>query len=145
VKKKLTGKLDITRPMGSGENIISMRLHDDATGLIVWELDISAEDFAMGITGLSSRPVTFALFAAEFAGGRREHKEEIVPRVDGEFPGATYLERKKAEADAALKPFEVDGWRGARGDYGNGHRSDGQGNYRVSFNRYFKPGEDIAS
>lgn len=95
------------------------------------EARIFLKEFAELITGLS-RVDCEVDFRPDLVGKKREHKEEVVPfkgfHIQSEAKG-------KQAAAKALKPFEVDGWKGHVEDLFNGHRG-GQGRYRVRFVRH---------
>lgn len=67
----------------------------------------------------------------------RQVKSEFVPAK-----GARYEADWEETRQSALAPFEVEGWRARRDDYGNYHRharQDDVEGYTVSFERYIDP------
>jgi hypothetical protein len=98
----MKGRIDISR---SGKKPIFITLEDDLSGVPVIEIEMTPEDFALFLTGLSGRECKFKLYNSPFVGKRREYKEAQVT-----FPGEGWgiTDEQKAKG---LEPFLVDGWR----------------------------------
>ncbi len=126
---KYQGKLTISRYTGGEKGSgITIRVTDELSGTEFIEIEITAEVLGNCITGLSYQPCEFELRAAN-VGKTHEHKTEIIP-----FTVKDYSKRE-AEARAAMKPYEVDGWKGSWSDMCNHHNSTKAGQ-RVTFHRY---------
>jgi hypothetical protein len=107
---------------------IRLRVIDDASSTVALQLELTPEQFALGLTGQANRPAKARWLTANI-GRAWETKTEVVP-IEGH---PTYSEANK---NLALAPFEVDGWRGNRGDLGNPHKKLSGGGYRVDFYRF---------
>lgn len=132
---KLPGKITISRSQGPGPDEIHIMIEDDVSATRVLELRMTPEEYGYAISGLAYRPCQLEVYKDAPLGKKHEHKTELLP-VEA------FLSRSdEAAIEAALKPFEVDGWRAYRGDIPNAHRwvrmQDGSSTaYRVSFHRY---------
>lgn len=113
---------------GSGVRIYVI---DESSGCAVIEIDISHEQFGKAVTGRGDCECTMEL-TPENAGKKHEHKTEAVA---WKWSGHRNRDDDPTK-DAALAPFEVDGWRGSRSDLGNHHRQLRDGTYNVTFHRY---------
>jgi hypothetical protein len=119
--------LTISRTSADKE-MIRFRVIDDASGTVALQLELTPEQFALGLTGQANRPVE-ARWQTNYIGRVPETKTEVVPY--------TWRGSQSNALDRALAPFEVDGWIGSRSDLGNHHRRAGATNsYRVGFVRY---------
>lgn len=139
--EKTPAYLSVSYPQnGNGKRTASLTIEDAISGTIIVELEIDITQWALALTSLMSRPCHID-FRPQSFGKIRECKTEIVPIPEGnEGFGA---EDRKARAEIAVKPFEVDGWRAHSGDFGNHHRSAGYGKgYRVGFTRFVPATEE---
>lgn len=140
--KVLKGKVSINRTSSNyKDDYITIELTDDSSGCTVTNIEISMQEFALAVTGLSARPCEFEWYTNCPVGKRREIKTEIV-----EVP--TYDTREVASK--YLKPYEIDGWIGYVSDIGNMHRrvqsaKDGWSGFRVTFTRFVDNFDVIAS
>lgn len=133
---KLKAHLRIGRPSRSDQReTIDIQIIDQISGTQFCELEISLDDFARCLTGLHITNVDMELRWLERIGKIHEHKTELV-----QFP-MLFNEQKteKQRKKDALKPFEIEGWKGHEPDLGNGHRGDSRGGYRVTFHRHVDP------
>jgi hypothetical protein len=91
---------------------------------------ISPKDFADAIMGLGYAPGTIEIRGLDVVGMKSENKVEAIP---AEHP---YGDKKKlALLQAAVKEFEVDGWRARDSDLEN-HYSYKRGCVHVAFFRH---------
>jgi hypothetical protein len=130
-EKLFEGSISISRPHGPEPPYIEISIVDEMSSSEFVSARIPLKDFAEVVTGLACVPCKFE-FRPMLVGKKREHKEEVV-LFKGSYLGDESA-RKKATAKA-LKPFEVNGWKGHEEDLFNHHRG-GQGSYRVRFVRY---------
>jgi len=118
-----------TAPMGAGPDFVNIALTDKKSGIQFCEVQISMEEFGKMMAAPQFAECEVELRALHNIGKRHEHKREVVP-----FDA---MKHRGAEAkEAALKPFEVDGWRGHASDLGNMHRSNKAGGFTVTFHRF---------
>lgn len=147
------GVLDIGFPPGGltrdDTPVFRLTLIDATSRVQVCEIEIKAEDLAVGITGRAQRPVVFQFNPnPRLIGATHEHKHEMitVPRKIADIRLAAIEGRREDPAFAPiaklLKPFEVEGWKADLGDLHNGHRTvsvDHDNNTKiqdVSFHRF---------
>lgn len=125
----------LSRPIGGrteGKHI-SIRIRDRVSGCEVVELRIPLEQFAMALTGLSEVPA-YATWRTTALLKKREVKSVNVPLIAGE--DMPYGDGREDYAARAVAPFEVDGWKANKPDFGNWHRRNGDGSYNVGFSRF---------
>jgi hypothetical protein len=131
---KFSGKVTISRVMcNQGPDYVSLQIEDTKSGTRVLEAAFDLETWGSLVAGMSYRSVEGIELWPENVGKTREIKHEVVA-VDTVYPRT--LAERKAAAARALKPYEVDGWRGYEGDLFNSHRSAGNGSYTVTFTRF---------
>lgn len=145
---KLQGEVCISRLMGSGPDVIRIKLVDKSSGIHFAEAELTPHDMMMAITGRGNVPAQLEVRALEIVGATREVKTERVPFNMHEH----FDERKKFRGDdsrartksviRALATFEVDGWMGDASDMWNGHRRC-DGHQEVRFIRYLRDGKPI--
>lgn len=118
----------------SSTSTMKIELRDESSGVRFLEVELTAEDLMLAISGRSEMDCQFELKYLETVGKLREHKEEIVPiPTMGVFVTAEVVTK-------ALEPFEIDGWKARREDAKNHHRfveyKAEYSLYRVSFTRF---------
>ena len=127
------GTFRVARPQGGRhDGMFTIELTDANSRTQFIEIAMDPGDFAIAITG-QQRPATFQLQGVELVGSIAENKSEFVPNVENSFSAT------KENAEESLKPFEIDGWKARRADFGNNHRHgirDGQHGYNVVFFRH---------
>ncbi len=130
--KEYQGFISLGRVHGSGkDDEVWIEVADAGNRIEFLCLKISLADLASLITQEANVSCRFALRGIQEIGKQIEHKTEIVsyqsfgPRKDA-----------KTAKETALKPFEVDGWRGHLDDLGNMHCQIDSNHYRVAFHRY---------
>lgn len=122
-------KVIMSRFSGTSDGI-HLTIEDDKSGCRIIELTFTFEEFAKAVTA-SYGDAEFEYYPNCPVGLTSEYKMEIVPFSQ------TWPEDRKAAA-VALKPFEVDGWKGDISDLFNHHRYTGDGKQEVGFRRYIK-------
>ena len=138
--KKLAGTIQISRASGGirDDMPVHITISDESSGCRVLEIYMSLEEYAKATFSSQGQCVIEHYPNGCFIGMKSENKTEIVPFdmfKDGRAEGAI---------DAALKPFEIDGWKARRSDMTNGHDRV-KGGQKVVFFRYVNPetGEPI--
>ena len=125
------GKLSIAR-LTSNQRAPFFRITiEDAGGASV-EVSIEAAAFAHALGHAHGQSCVVEWINIDILGKKAEVKTEVV-RCDW---NAT-----DEQKDAALRPFEIDGWRGDPDDIGNHHRRSGDG-YSVTFRRWVEPSQN---
>lgn len=118
-----------TRSTGTnGGKPYMLSIIDDVSGCTVCEVSMEPAEFAAMLTGASTQGV-----AVEWRGVGNIGKVREIKEVDIDWCGAA------SQAQRALEPYEVDGWKGRASDLTNRHRSHG-GKQRVTFVRFVAPG-----
>lgn len=130
MNKPLKGELTISRY--SSTDTIKVTVYDCASGCEVAEIELSAKDLAMALTGLGNVDCSFELHA-KYAGMEYQHKtvEIQVPVSTGRI--------SNEQAKDLVAPFEIEGWLGRLSDLSNPHRRNKDGTYKVHFGRYMDP------
>jgi hypothetical protein len=134
----LAGQLNICRPSGGqSDSEIRIEVIDKSSGCVAFEIRVPAKEMMEALTGYGFRSCTFDINTSGVIGKTREHKTEMVPIPQD----APYGDKGKEVIKAALKPFEVNGWKGRASDAENTmHRSrgvkDGFRMMEVTFERY---------
>ena len=131
----LNGKININRVSGTNGNYIVIELIDAKSGVQFCSVKMGFSELGSAITGQSHMPCSFELRSVDLVGKTHEHKEVLVP-----FDCYDQRRKNQAVTEAALSPWEVNGWKGRVDDLFNGHRSgkDAQGEkcQRVIFERF---------
>jgi len=126
-----SGKIRIGRPHTGGadepERPIRIEITDSISGVRFCTAHLSPAEFAGILTG-TNEECALELYLSK-VGMREESKEVFVPVVLSKDIGVT---------QASLAPFEVDGWKARRGDFGNHHRGSYKEGFRVVFCRHVK-------
>ncbi len=133
------GKMTISRPRGgSGDQYVSITIVDEFSRCGVVEIRVGLAVLTEALTGLAYQPVECRWTSGvAHIGKTREYKSEVVWVPD------SYKDDRGDIVNAALAPFEVDGWVGSRADATNHHcrvRRNaarlGGSNMRVGFYRF---------
>lgn len=105
---EFTGNISISRTTSNKDpDYIHIRLIDEASGMVVTDIEMSVEAFGYAVTGMSMQECNFELIDVRHAdkvGKTREIKSEPV-YLEGDNPMHDH-ERIIAKA----KALEVDGW-----------------------------------
>jgi len=115
----------IGRVSGSKE-YIAISIEDEQSNIQVVELEMSFEDFAKCLTGMSTYEVPAHYGDLSKIGKKFEVKTVIVSGLSS----STW--KKK---DKLIKPFEVDGWSAREEEEFNHHHISKNG-YQVTFRRW---------
>ncbi len=107
-----------------GGMFVQVELEDEISGTRFLEVTFSLTAFASAMMGQSSQGCEFVLAGMDRLGMKRENKTELVPFDRSKVSGGD----KEGSpgwfaAQAALAPFEVDGWGGNMSDMFNWHRN----------------------
>lgn len=99
------GLISITRTSagGTGDNLMKVRIMDDASGSLVAEASIKMEEFAYAVTGQSFQKCTFQLNTSGSVGKKQERKIETL----------VFAEHNPTHdqiTEAAIE-YEEDGWK----------------------------------
>lgn len=142
---RLKGQISIVRQSGSGEDrsLVAIEVTDGLSGCRLLDVEMNFEDFGKALLGQGFMPCEFDFYEKCPIGKQHQHKQEevFVPRHD-------YREREAVSA-VAVKPYEVDGWKGRISDCTNHHNRvrinevgpNGEaGEWQtVTFHRYVEP------
>lgn len=115
------------------QGIFNLTIRDQSSGIEFVDIEMSAEQFADTITAHSTMDVQCEVRGLHLLGMQIETKQEIVPF---EHRYERDEEKRQSAANAAISPFEVDGWKGRVDDLFNPHHNAGSGKHRVTFTRY---------
>lgn len=126
-RKRFKGTVSISRWTGSGDTGITISLVDDSSGCECAEIHLTVEALGMAITCGSHQDCEFE-WRPTNVGKKAEYKTEIIP--------FKFSDKNEGNIAAALKPFEVDGWKGNPRDLTNHHNSSGENKQSVGFTRY---------
>lgn len=127
----LKAQLHLSRLSGGDETTpFRLTVTDDNARVQFLEVWLTIEQFADFLTNRTTEG-GFILTRPDLVGTTGQNKTENVPF-------ARVYDRDESKAKKALKPFEVDGWRGDVSDMFNGHRSNKDGTQSVIFRRHVK-------
>lgn len=118
---------------GSNDRV-SIRVQDEASRVQFLLVDLSLEDFARAVTAMHVSGASAEIRGLDLVGLRHEIKHEVVPF---DCYGGDY-DARAARASAALRAYEVDGWRGDVADLFNGHRTVRDEGQLVAFHRHVR-------
>jgi hypothetical protein len=128
-RNALPGKLSISRRSSNVEDdYFVIEIEDGASGTTGAVARLSPAALALAISGVHAVSADVEWYTDRI-GMRAEVKSENVP--------CNGYALTKAEKQAAVAPFEVDGWKADLEDVGNHHRRTANG-YRVNFRRWVK-------
>lgn len=124
---------------------VSITVTDGTSHAHVIDVELSAEDFAVGLFGLAERPCRFELNDSGVVGLTAENKtvEVVFPKNLSWYGHPAAIAQATVSANEALAPYEVDGWRARRGsgaDYRNHHRLV-KGNVLYGTGKHKVPGD----
>lgn len=127
---KLSGEIQMSRTMG-GNSTFHVSIRDKSSGLLVCEISIDPSLLGDFMSTRTTDCTVEVWPNTHLLGTRREGKTVCVP-----FTPSTYERKTSAEeAEAALKPYETDGWKGQADDLLNHHRATNNG-FTVFFHRF---------
>lgn len=131
---KLRAKVDISRWMRGDGGDIEILVRDELSGLVFARIELDFDDFARAtILSRAAVPAKVELMGTEYLGCVREHKTEQI-----HIPGGVHADGWSERIEAAIKPFEVDGWMGNREDARNQHCRVGKDTQKIGFRRYVR-------
>lgn len=146
-RTRFAGKLNIGLPSGGRfeeRDKFVFSLIDESSGIEILEFEITPEDLALGMACRAHRPIEFSFVPkiAVVAGTTYQHKTEAV-EFDAYGKHVNDIESKRgtpeaARHEAAVAPYEVDGWSARLSDLQDGHRRVGT-KQTVTFTRYVDP------
>jgi len=119
-----------TAPSGPDDYDVSISLVEDESRISFLEIRMTLEEFGRMLHAPTIASCTVITRGLDRLGWKAETKTEAVT-IEGYAPDA-------GAVNEALRPFEVDGWRGRRRDIGNSHRRTKDG-FRVLFDRHVPP------
>jgi hypothetical protein len=140
--KKLKGKITISRPRGSGDQMATIEIIDQLSGCVAVGVEMPLQEFADALMGAGHVECDIEFNDSGVVGKKREVKRETVY-----IRGNRQSKDRAANVAAAFGKFEVDGWEGRRDDVENFHRRvsgspppgmDGEF-YNVTFIRFVDP------
>lgn len=112
----MKGRININRMSGGGTpDEMRIEVIDASSRIHFLVAKCTPEAMMLALTGRGDVEIEFELVGAELIGSEQENKTEEVP-FDC-YKGRNDSARKRA----ALKPFEVDGWKARVEDLDNGH------------------------
>lgn len=116
----LPGKITISRSHGgTEEKPVNITIQDKLSGCYLLEVHMSLLEYANALTGMGSCECLLEYYPDCPAGKKREVKHELVF-----ISTNSYNQEVRAKAiRKALKPLEVDGWKGRDEDAQNGHNT----------------------
>jgi hypothetical protein len=125
---KLKGTMRVSHLQGFNEDTtpIHIEINDAASGCRVLDVYLAYDEFSKALTS-SQGEATIEIRNLTNIGKKLESHECLVP--------FQFSNDSEKDIDAALKPFEVDGWKAWRSDMTN-HHNGGNGMQRVRFFRY---------
>lgn len=143
----MRGKITISQPhtnipkahVNAQGDYVHIRVEDETSHIAFLDLEMSVIDFAYAIMGRAHQECTFTLRNLANVGKKLEVKRERVPYVRKFDIGSMAETAAKIEA---LKPFEIDGWKGSADDLGNWHNGNETEGYLVHFRRYVDAADD---
>jgi len=141
---KLKGNISIGKYMNSREmeRPVHINIVDESSSIQFLEVNLSLEEFALVLTGLSGVNCELETRSLDLVGTVRETKFEMVPTPE-KFTYLPEKERLKL-AGECVAPFEVDGWRGRDSDMLNHYNQSKDGmSFKVTFVRYAKGKENV--
>lgn len=118
-RKRLDGRLTITKRSGGGEPYVCIAVKDDLSRKDICKVEISMEEFAQALFSLAECPCQVEVGDLSVLGKKKEVKTVAV-RVK-----TATANQDPAAVRAALAEHEVDGWQGADADAMNSHRISG--------------------
>lgn len=131
---KLKGTFSISGFSGSSSGV-RIEIADDISRCRILVAELTHEALGQALCGSSMQPCEIELYNKAPFGMKAENKTEFVP--------VKQFSPNPAQSKAALKPFEVDGWKARSGDLGNHHHfvrlKDGTEGFMVVFFRHVKP------
>ena len=138
--KTLPGKITISRPIDShaASEYISITIQDRLSHNRVVEVRVPLDNFSKALTGQGYLDCELKYPDQSRIGKKNEVKKEFVPFHE--------YNPTEEQLTSALEPFEVDGWKGRRGDLTNHHKyavkdGDVKGQW-VVFERYVETQEE---
>lgn len=115
--KKLEGYISFHVSQTNEGPVPYVRVVDKLSGCAILEAKLTLEDYVLGVlTARHEVPCQIEWNKDGPIGKNRETKEEIV------WVPKHYDDKKKSIIAQALKPFEVDGWKGRVEDCFNPHK-----------------------
>lgn len=131
-KKQLTGKIIVSNVTSNKGDHVSIRIEDNASGIIVAELEMSHEQFGKMLASSTNADCQIDYYPSDNIGKRLEVKREIVPEINYDTTRNGNFVQAYTEA---VSSYEVDGWKADTERGFNSHRRVGSG-YEVIFRRY---------
>jgi hypothetical protein len=127
-RKILKATLQISRASGGryDEKPMHITVTDELSGCRVCELYMRLDEFTKALMS-SEGKASMEYYTNAPIGMKAENKTEVVP--------CEFTVYGDENIDAALKPFEVDGWKARRSDLSNHHYSV-KGGQKVTFFRH---------
>jgi len=105
-KLRFEGRVSFSRPMGYGNDYISIQLECKNSNVEFVEARISLEDFAKALTGQGDLPMTFQTRGLELVGKIREQKPLVFEMPEG----SDYMDRKELAKKLAQNHCD-EGWK----------------------------------
>jgi hypothetical protein len=148
--KTLPGKLSIARSHGGtdrDDRPIHITLEDASSGVIAIEVRMALAAFASALTGSGYCDCEYTVYDnRDIFGKKIETKTEtiFIPDLPG---GGSHRDKQMALIRSAIRPYEIEGWRGRDSDGENYHcwtneptPGGAKGHMvKVSFRRFVEP------
>lgn len=126
-------RLGRTEP-GEPQHIWSLRFTDESSGAQMFEVEFTAEQFALVLGNQYTTGVSLTVGNPVVWGSTHEHKTVVIP-LSREDRFNEQVVRENAAS------YEVDGWK-AKDDFRNNHRRTDEG-YSITLDRFTRDGEPV--
>jgi len=135
----MDGKITISRYSDFGnKDPIHIVVTDQNSGVSFCDVQMSLENFAKALTGVSLQECEFSVRDIDKIGMKKELKHEFIQRPEGFY---LWSDNEKIKF---LNPYNTDGWEGSLNDLENHHNFNQKNNaYDVSFVRWVDDTEEV--
>lgn len=135
--KKAPCKVSISTFRGPGPDRHVIIVEDESSGCRIAEVELTPENLIGALTGRGMVPAEATYYGLNRVGAVREVKTENVKWVQPR--NANKPEEIERLKEWAIRPHELDGWKGRLSDLGNPHHRNPDGTYSVTFVRFVTP------
>jgi len=124
----MKGKITISRRGSFDDDNMNISIKDNLSGTGFLSVTVGLGDFTKALSGQAFIPCDFEVHNFQKLGTKREHKTVSLDAPRGFI--------NQEQEDAAVAPYEVDGWEARRPDLHNSHNWTGEGQTSVCFERW---------